>query len=67
MGEHANTVVPGIRDHLINLAKTAGLEDNEESLELLAKAWLEKQSSFHEQTKANEMEEADTLELEGHA
>ena len=64
MGEHANAVVPGVRDHLTKLIKTAGLEENEESLELLAKGWLEKQTAFHEQTKANEMKEADVLELE---
>ena len=64
MGEYANTVLPEVRDHLSKLARTAGLEDSEESLELLAEGWLEKQSVFHEQTKANEMEETDLLELE---
>ncbi len=64
MGEHANAVVPGVREHLSKLIRLAGLEDNEESLELLAQGWLEKQTSFHEQTKANEMEETDVLELE---
>ncbi len=64
MGEHTDAVLPAIREHLKKLAKTAGLEDNEESLELLAGSWLEKQSAFHEQTKQNEMEETDLLELE---
>jgi len=64
MGDNYNAVASQVQDHLKNLVKTAGLPDNEESLELLAEGWLEKQSSFHEQTKANNMEEVDVLELE---
>lgn len=64
MGEHYEAVAEQVRDHLQSLVKTAGLEDNEESLEALAEGWLEKQSAFHEKTKANEMEETDRLEAE---
>jgi len=64
MGEHYQAVAEQVRDHLKDLVKTAGLPDTEESLEILAQGWLEKQASFHEQTKSNEMEEADTFELE---
>jgi hypothetical protein len=64
MGEHYSAVAPRVQDHLKNLVNTAGLPDNEESLELLAKGWLEKQSSFHDQTQANDMEEVDVFEIE---
>ena len=64
MGEQIEMVALEVRDHLKKLVKTAGLPDNEDSLELMAQGWLEKQSSFHEQTKAREMEEVDTLEIE---
>lgn len=64
MGEQYQAVAEQVRDHLQSLVKTAGLEEGDESLEILAEGWLEKQSAFHEQTKANEMEETDVLELE---
>ncbi len=64
MGQNYEAVADQVRDHLQSLVKTAGLTNNEESLEALAGGWLEKQSSFHEQTKANEMEETDSLEIE---
>ena len=64
MGENFDSVAPQVQEHLKSLIKTAGLPDTEESLEQLAQGWLEKQAAFHEQTKANEMEEADRLELE---
>ena len=64
MGEHYSAVADQVRDHLQSLVKTAGLPDTDEALEALAEGWLEKQSSFHEQTKANDMEEAESLELE---
>jgi hypothetical protein len=64
MGEHYAAVADQVREHLRSLVKTAGLPDTEESLEALAEGWLEKQRAFHEQTKANEMEEADSLEIE---
>ena len=65
MGEQFEAVAPQVRDHLKQLVGTAGLPDGEESLELLAQGWLEKQSSFHEQTKANNLEETDVLEIDG--
>lgn len=64
MGEYYEAVAPQVRDHLKKLVGTAGLPDNEESLELLTQGWLEKQSFFFEQTKANELEEADVLEID---
>jgi hypothetical protein len=62
MGEHFNGVVTEVQDHLKQLVKTAGLADTEESLESMAQGWLEKQTSFHEQTKAHNLEEVDMLE-----
>lgn len=64
MGEQFEAMAPQVRDHLKQLVGTAGLPDNEESLQLLTQSWLEKQSSFFEQTKANDMEEADVLEID---
>jgi len=64
MGEQYEMVAEQVKEHLKKLVVTAGLSDSEESLELMAGAWLEKQSSFHEQTKSNDMEEADVLEID---
>ncbi len=64
MGENYSAVADQVRDHLSGLVKSAGLPETDEALEALAQGWLEKQASFHEQTKANEMEETDVLELE---
>ncbi len=61
MGENFAGVAEEVKPHIQNLVKTAGLPDTEDSLELLAGGWLEKQNTFFEETKRQNMEEADSL------
>jgi hypothetical protein len=62
MGEYLDQVPENIRDHVKRLVKTAGLPDSEESLEAMARGWLEKKQSFEEQVGSRGMEEVDYLE-----
>lgn len=59
MGTNFDSLVPEVQAHIKSLVRTAKLEDNDESLELLSGGWLDKQQSFFEQTKKNEMEEVE--------
>ncbi len=61
MGENFAGVAEAVQPHIQALVKTAGLPDTEESLELLAGGWLEKQNTFFEETKRQNMEETDCL------
>lgn len=64
MGENFSGVAEEVRPHIQSLVKTAGLPDTEESLELLAGGWLEKQNTFFEETKRQNMEETDAFEID---
>ncbi|MBI9103488.1 MAG: hypothetical protein JEY99_13805 [Spirochaetales bacterium] len=64
MGEKFNSLVPEVQAHIKSLVRTAKLEDNDESLEMLSDGWLEKQQSFFEQTKQREMEEVDNFNID---
>lgn len=61
MGEYLDQVPENIQDHIKQLAGTSGLPDNEESVEAIAKGWLEKKNSFEEQLDKQNMEEVDYL------
>ena len=64
MGTNFESLVPEVQTHIKNLVKTAKLDDNDESLELLSGGWLDKQQSFYEQTKKREMEEVDEFNID---
>ena len=64
MGERFESLTTEVQGHIRNLVKTAKLDDNDDSLEMLSEGWLEKQQSFFEQTKQHEMEEADELDID---
>lgn len=64
MGEKFDSLVPEVQAHIKKLVKTAKLEENDESLEILSEGWHEKQQSFFEQTKSREMEETDLLNID---
>ncbi len=53
-----------IRQHIQQLVKTAGLPDNEESLEALVNGWEEKQSSFETQVEERDMEQVEEFTAE---
>jgi len=63
MGENFAGVAEAVKPHIQSLVKTAGLPDTEDSLELLAGGWLEKQNTFFEETKRQDMEEVDSFEI----
>jgi len=61
MGEFLEQVPQAIRSHLAGLARNSGLPEQEETLELLARAWLEKKRMFEAQIKALDMLEVESL------
>ena len=46
MGEFFDQVPGNIHEHIQDITKTSGLEDNEESWEKMAQAWIEKRDTF---------------------
>jgi len=62
MGEYLDQIPENVRDHVTRLVKTAGLPDSEESVEAIAKGWLEKKQGFEEQVASRGMEEVDYLD-----
>ena len=59
MGEYLDQIPAQIRNHIVKIASTAGLEQDSESVELIAHAWLDKKTSFEERIAESEMEEWD--------
>lgn len=64
MGEFFQKVSEKVQNHLTQLVKTAGLPQGEESLEVLAKGWLEKESSFSKAIAERHMVESEEIEVE---
>ncbi|MFP4384715.1 MAG: hypothetical protein ACLFST_09915 [Spirochaetia bacterium] len=62
MGEYLDQIPEGVKEHLVRLVKTAGLEDNEESVEMISQAWLEKKETFERRIEQFNMEETDNFE-----
>lgn len=65
MGEYYDQVSEKVKSHLSQLVKTAGLPVEEDSIEILAKAWLEKEDLFSRKIEESNMEEVEILEAEG--
>ena len=53
-----------IRLHIKEITKPAGLPADDETIQKIAEAWIEKEKSFVEKTKSLNMEEVDFLDLE---
>jgi hypothetical protein len=62
MGEYFERLKGPIQQHLKQLVKTAGLENTEENIEMLAQAWIEKESCFQQKLDENNMEVVELLE-----
>ncbi len=62
MGEYLDQVPETVKDHLVRLVKTAGLPDDEESVERISQAWLEKKETFERRIAQFNMEETDEFE-----
>ncbi|MFA6506536.1 MAG: hypothetical protein WCT14_10575 [Treponemataceae bacterium] len=57
MGTYLDQIPAHLRGHITKIAATSGLAQNEESVELLAHAWLEKIDSFETRIAESDMEE----------
>ena len=65
MSEYYSCISEKVQNHLKQLSGSVKLLSGEEdALEVLAKAWLEKERLFDEQLAKNELEEVDALETE---
>ena len=61
MGECFDRLPVNLRDHIEDITKTSGLEYNDESLEKMAEAWMEKKNAFEEKIQSLSMEELDSF------
>ncbi len=62
MSEFFDQIPAHIQEHVRELTKSADLGDDEEYLELISEAWLEKKRIFEEQIESNQMEEIESFE-----
>jgi hypothetical protein len=61
MGEYLDQIPERLRSHIQEITGTSGLPQGEESVELIAQAWLEKKRTFEEKIGVLKMEEIETL------
>ncbi|MBN2323687.1 MAG: hypothetical protein JXQ30_08130 [Spirochaetes bacterium] len=61
MGEYLEQIPQRLHVHIEEITKTSGLPEGEESVELIAQAWLEKKKTFEEKIDVLKMEEIETL------
>ncbi len=59
MGEYLDQVPEEVQDHIRQITGTSGLPNTDESVELIAQAWLEKKRVFEEKIQVLNMEEVD--------
>ena len=64
MSEFLDQIPEDIQDHIKDITKTSGLPDNDESIEMIAQAWLEKKNVFEEKIEEMNMEELDSFDKE---
>ena len=57
MGEYLDQIPEEIRGHIREITKLSGLSEGEDSVEMIAQAWLEKKKTFEEETQKLNMEE----------
>jgi hypothetical protein len=62
MGEYLDQIPEEVQDHVRQITKSSGLPDNEESVETIAKGWLEKKERFENQLVEMNMEEVEELD-----
>jgi hypothetical protein len=64
MGEYFDQVPENLHDHLRAIMKASKLPDDEESIEKLAKGWLDKKQVFEEEIENQDMEEVESLAMD---
>jgi hypothetical protein len=57
MGEYFNQIPVNLQEHIQDITRTSGLEYNDESIEKMAQAWIEKKNAFEEETSSQAMED----------
>lgn len=62
MGEFLDQVPENLHGHIRAIIKASKLPDDEETMERLAKGWLDKKQVFEEEIEKQEMEEVESLE-----
>ena len=61
MGEYLDQVPDHLHDHIRAIVKASKLPGDEETMEKIAKGWLEKKQVFEEETEKLDMEEVESL------
>ncbi len=61
MGTYLDQIPADIQNHIRSITKSSGLPDTDESVELIAEAWLEKKRIFEQEIEKRGMEEVDDL------
>ena len=64
MGEYFDQIPAEVQDHIRQITKSSGLPDDEESVEMIAKGWLEKKGLFENQVADMNMAEVEELDQE---
>lgn len=62
MGEFLDQIPEEIQGHVKEITRTSGLPEGDESVEKIAKGWLEKKQVFEEKIADLSMEEVESLE-----
>jgi hypothetical protein len=62
MGEYYDQLPDMIKDHVREITKSSGLPQDEESVEKIARGWIEKRQVFEDFTRQFQMEEVDSFE-----
>lgn len=62
MGDYFDQIPAEVQDHIRQITKSSGLPDNEESVEMIAKGWLEKKGLFENQVADMNMAEVEELD-----
>jgi hypothetical protein len=61
MGVYLDQIPAEIQEHVRGIAKTSGLPEGEESIELIAQGWLEKKAAFEDKISTENMREVEEL------
>ncbi|MCB1172321.1 MAG: hypothetical protein KDK39_02090 [Leptospiraceae bacterium] len=64
MEDFFEQIPPGVREHIRGITRTSGLPDSDESLDLMAEAWLGKKEAFEREIESRRMQEIDTLAVD---
>ena len=62
MGEFLDQVPMKVQSHIREITKSSGLENTEESVEMIAEGWLEKNRVFEEESINQNMEEVESFD-----